>query len=387
MKKLTVTTFAMLLSVISVGVANAAITSQAYVDDNLAKKESLSNKTQTISAAASASTTKYPSEKAVATAIETATADSVTSTDLDEYALKTYVDQQDATKVTANGAITGGTGTKITYDAKGLVTGSTDLEVADLPDAIPTSKIGGLATVATTGSYEDLTNKPDIPEGVIVDAALSEVSENPVQNKVIKAALDAKQNAGDYATNAQLTQGLAGKQNTLTTEQQQAVDSGITAEKVATYDGYATAKEDVSNKITGTTMDTNPETASGTKYTSEKTVASAIKNATSGMLTSADLEDYATTSYVDSGLADKLNTSTYDSEVGEVTATNMGTTATTVVTAIKEVAQEASNAQTTADAAIPKPSGSCSDGTSKCVLTFNGSIYEWEPIARNASGE
>ena len=375
MKKLTVTTFAMLLSVISVGVANAAITSQAYVDDNLAKKENLSNKTQTISAAASASTAKYPSEKAVATAIETATAGSVTNTDLEAYALRTYVDQQDATKVTANGAITGGTGTKITYDSKGLVTGSSSLTVSDLPDNIPASKIDNLATVATTGSYNDLTDTPDIPEGVTVDASLSEASTNPVQNKVIKAELDNINNRLDE------------KQDILTTPQQQAVNSGITADKVATYDGYATAKEDVSNKITGTTMDTNPETASGTKYTSEKTVASAIKNATSGMLTSADLEDYATTSYVDSGLANKLNTSTYDSEVGEVTATNMGTTATTVVTAIKEVAQEAADAQTTADAAIPKPSGSCSDGTSKCVLTFNGSIYEWEPIARNASGE
>ncbi len=375
MKKLTVTTFAMLLSVISVGVANAAITSQAYVDDNLAKKENLSNKTQTISAAASASTAKYPSEKAVATAIETATAGSVTNTDLEAYALRTYVDQQDATKVTANGAITGGTGTKITYDSKGLVTGSSSLTVSDLPDNIPASKIDNLATVATTGSYNDLTDTPDIPEGVTVDASLSEASTNPVQNKVIKAELDNINNRLDE------------KQDILTTLQQQAVNSGITADKVATYDGYATAKEDVSNKITGTTMDTNPETASGTKYTSEKTVASAIKNATSGMLTSADLEDYATTSYVDSGLANKLNTSTYDSEVGEVNATNMGTTATTVVTAIKEVAQEAADAQTTADAAIPKPSGSCSDGTSKCVLTFNGSIYEWEPIARNASGE
>lgn len=386
MKKLTTTTFAMLLSVISVGVANAAITSQAYVDDNLAKKENLSNKTQTISAAASASTTKYPSEKAVATAIETATADSVTSTDLDKYALQTYVDQQDATKVTANAAITGGTGTKITYDSKGLVTGSAALTAEDIP-TISTDKVTGLATVATTGSYNDLTDTPDIPEGVTVDSALSETSTNPVQNKVIKAALDGKQAVGDYATNAQLTEGLATKQDTLTTTQQQAVNSGITADKVATYDGYATTKENISNKITGTTMDTNPETASGTKYTSEKTVASAIKNATSGMLTSADLEGYATTSYVDSGLANKLNTSTYDSEVGEVTATNMGTTATTVVTAIKEVAQEAADAQTTADAAIPKPSGSCSDGTSKCVLTFNGSIYEWEPIARNEAGQ
>ena len=48
-----------------------------------------------------------------------------------------------------------------------------------------------------------------------------------------------KQAAGDYATNTALTSGLAGKQNTLTTAQQAAVDSGITSGKVSTYDGYA----------------------------------------------------------------------------------------------------------------------------------------------------
>ena len=52
-----------------------------------------------------------------------------------------------------------------------------------------------LATVATSGSYNDLSDKPVIPEGVVVDAELSDTSENPVQNKVVKGAIDAKQNA------------------------------------------------------------------------------------------------------------------------------------------------------------------------------------------------
>ena len=42
-----------------------------------------------------------------------------------------------------------------------------------------------LATVATSGSYDDLTNKPDIPSEVTVDSALSTTSENAVQNKAI----------------------------------------------------------------------------------------------------------------------------------------------------------------------------------------------------------
>lgn len=58
-----------------------------------------------------------------------------------------------------------------------------------------------LATVATSGSYNDLTDKPVIPEGVTVDAALSDTSENAVQNKVVKGALDSKQDViSDLAT-------------------------------------------------------------------------------------------------------------------------------------------------------------------------------------------
>ena len=46
-----------------------------------------------------------------------------------------------------------------------------------------------LKAVATSGSYNDLTDKPAVPT---VDSALSSTSENPVQNKVVKSALDSK---------------------------------------------------------------------------------------------------------------------------------------------------------------------------------------------------
>ena len=50
-----------------------------------------------------------------------------------------------------------------------------------------------LATVATSGSYNDLADKPTIPSAVTVDSALSSTSTNPVQNKVINTALGGKQ--------------------------------------------------------------------------------------------------------------------------------------------------------------------------------------------------
>ena len=57
-----------------------------------------------------------------------------------------------------------------------------------------------LATVATSGSYNDLANKPDIPEGVIVDSTLSGSSTNAIQNKVVHTALASKANTADLAT-------------------------------------------------------------------------------------------------------------------------------------------------------------------------------------------
>ena len=51
---------------------------------------------------------------------------------------------------------------------------------------------GDLKTVATSGSYDDLTDKPTIPSAVTVDSAMSSSSENPVQNKVVNTALAGK---------------------------------------------------------------------------------------------------------------------------------------------------------------------------------------------------
>lgn len=66
-------------------------------------------------------------------------------------------------------------------------------DLTNKPDLSVYAESANLATVATSGSYNDLSDKPTIPESVTVDAALSDTSENPVQNKVVKGALDAKQ--------------------------------------------------------------------------------------------------------------------------------------------------------------------------------------------------
>ena len=63
-------------------------------------------------------------------------------------------------------------------------------DVINNSNKLSTDYITGLATVATSGNYEDLANKPHIPEGATVDTAMSDTSQNAVQNKVIKAYVD-----------------------------------------------------------------------------------------------------------------------------------------------------------------------------------------------------
>lgn len=75
------------------------------------------------------------------------------------------------------------------------------------PATHPASMITGLSTVATSGSYNDLTDKPNIPASATVDSELSSTSVNPVQNKVISAALSSKADNSALSTYLPLTGG------------------------------------------------------------------------------------------------------------------------------------------------------------------------------------
>lgn len=75
------------------------------------------------------------------------------------------------------------------------------------PATHPASMITGLSTVATSGSYNDLTDKPTIPAPVTVDSELSSTSVNPVQNKFINAALNSKADSSALSAYLPLTGG------------------------------------------------------------------------------------------------------------------------------------------------------------------------------------
>lgn len=92
--------------------------------------------------------------------------------------------------VVANTAITAGTGTKITYDEKGLVTGSANLEAGDIP-TLSIEKISGL---------QDALNSKQAT--LTIDTALNADSTNAVENKAIATAINA------ITTSAAMTSGI-----------------------------------------------------------------------------------------------------------------------------------------------------------------------------------
>lgn len=74
-----------------------------------------------------------------------------------------------------------------------------------------------LADVAISGSYNDLTDKPNIPEGVVVDTELDENSDNAISNKAVSTALSGKADKNEipslegYAKTEDVESALANK--------------------------------------------------------------------------------------------------------------------------------------------------------------------------------
>ncbi len=217
--------------------------------------EETKNKVKSVRAAASATDTAYPSEKAVATALAAKANTSALSGYATTSALGAVEDKAEAAQSAASAAqtaanakvataqgsaaankavITNSSGNITTgqiasgmiaddavtaaklaagaVDATALASDAvTSAKIADgtivnadisASAAIAASKISGLATVATSGSYDDLADKPTIPAAITVDSALSSTSTNPVQNKVINAAINTAQTAADNAAEA-----------------------------------------------------------------------------------------------------------------------------------------------------------------------------------------
>jgi hypothetical protein len=185
-----------------------------------------------------------------------------------------------------------------------------------------------LSSVATSGSYNDLTNKPTIPSAVTVDSAMSASSTNPVQNKVIKAYVDANTGAvasvnGKTGTVVLSAADVGALPSTTTIPSQTSDltnDSGFITNATSSLTNYYT-KTEINSKVASaykykgsvatysalpttnlTIGDVYDVTESGMNYAWNGTSWDAL-----GGLT--DLTNYYTKTEVDTSLAAKANTS------------------------------------------------------------------------------
>ena len=147
------------VKVTTAGTAVGSATKPVYVDAN--------GKVQPI--------TSYSGNAASATK---ATQDGNGKVIAETYATKEELNAVNATAgnaVVANPAITGGTGTKITYDSKGLVTGSTSLAESDIP-TLSSSKISNLGTISAANMGTSATTVVAAIKEVVGEAAAAQAT-------------------------------------------------------------------------------------------------------------------------------------------------------------------------------------------------------------------
>lgn len=216
----------------------------------------------------------YATKEYVDTAVSNATAGLATNED---------VVRGLAGKVDANATIIAGTGTKITYDEKGLVTGSANLEVADLPDAIPTSKIDGLDTalagkaeVSALDAKENSANKADTATAT---TELNKTSEElfPTVAATYKIAQDEA-----AAATADIDADISTLEGRVTTAEGDidALEAGM-ADKASQADvtaltGRVTANETSIGEINASVDAINTKVGEGSLQTTAQTIVSAI---------------------------------------------------------------------------------------------------------------
>ena len=130
-----------------------------------------------------------------------------------------------ANHVVKNEAITGGTHTKITYDAKGLVTAGASLTADDIP-TIPNTKVSGLGSLATKSSVAtaDIASKAVTKEKLAdeivtsLGKADSALQQADLADYVTKEAADAAYADIATETTAQTALTNIGTLTNLTTE-------------------------------------------------------------------------------------------------------------------------------------------------------------------------
>ena len=320
--------------------ASATYATKSEVSSLSSEAEKIANRVTTVSDASD--DTHYPTAKAVWDVVQAETSDIASTDDLS--ALTTRV-------TTAEGEIdtlqtgkqdknmgAGAANHVVITDETGNITSAATIEAA---------KVSGLANVAKTGAYGDLTGTPslgtlaskstitsaDITDGTIAEADL---------NTTINASLDKADSA---------------VQPSAITDMQ--VKANLT--KAAGWDA---------------------DKSSDTKYPSNAAVNAAITDATSDLATDSKMGDLSSlTTTVQTNLVGAINEVDANADAAKTAADAAQTDAT-------QAKSDAAKAQAAAEAKIPLPDGECSNPTAKCVLVSNGTnSFEWEVIARDGEGE
>ena len=262
--------------------------------------------------------------------------------------------------VVANTAITAGTATKITYDAKGLVTKGENLAVSDIPN-LGISKIDGLqdaldgkqATLTFDGTYNAGTNKAATVKTVTdaIAAVISDGDDAAADNTIAGAKLYADSKASTAESNAKsYANSLVG-------------DTSVIGRKVAALEGKVNV-DSVSSAIS--TAKTEAITAAGaaadTKVAAAKTAIlgeegykQTVKSAyelASQKTTMAEVENkgYAVKTEVDEAIKDAKSAGTTAQAAVVALDTKVG--AVTEGKTVVQMISEAQSAATYNDAAV-----------------------------------
>lgn len=308
MKKLTASIFTVLLA--TVGAANAEIASKAYVDQRDDAVKTI------VGALDDLNTTTKASVVAAINSINTNVGNlgTMASQSTNDYYTKTAADAQ---FVEAGTAITASTADSLVqYDAQGLVLSGTPAGALAKKDTVANADIAADAAIAKTKLATDVQTSLGLADTALQDDDIADML--------------TKTEAGTtYATQSALTTGLSGKQDTLTTDQQNAVDSGITSalvtkigtneSAIATLNGDASTTGSVAKAI----ADANTAT----------TAALANKADKATTLAGYGITDAYTKGEVDTELAKKQNNLGGASDAGKV-VTATATAGTVAYTAI-----------------------------------------------------
>ena len=427
MKKLTASIFASLLTVVTVGAANANIASQGYVDEKVGTvTTALGNKADKTELGKYATTEALTSGLAgkldtTGTAAK-ATADAAGNVITDTYATKTELGAKaDSATVTALDKAAEKIANRVTE-----VSGTSDDAHYPTAKAVWDIVQAETADIASTGDLSALTTRVTTAEGEIDTLQTDMAGKANTADLGDLATLDAVGSAqitDGSITSADISATAAIKRTQLEEEVQTSLGKADTAlQKTAADAAYAVksteqtataannnAHKALTNIGTLTTLTTDAKTNTVAAINEVAGEAAAAKTAADGAQSDVDalgLRVDTAESDID-GIQTQLGTMATSTTIGDLQ--NLTTTAkTNLVGAINEVdadatkalgdaataksaaetAQDAAEAaQATADAAIPAPDGECSNPTNKCVLTYNNSAYAWEVIERGTNGQ